>query len=160
MAAAPLGGRGAEFAWWCTEAPEAFSGREPVYISLREEIVAMAGQQVYDLLSSYLKSRSDRRRKDNLDVGAPDGAPAPARRGQERGPSSRAVTSEAPPSRRPRAPLCLGLRGANRCPGAELADLLGLVQLLRFVEAPGGMLLLRVGPALGARLHGYFNCAL
>jgi hypothetical protein len=54
---------GKEFAWWCTEAPEAFSGREPVYISLREEIVAMAGQQVYDLLSSYLKSRSDRRGK-------------------------------------------------------------------------------------------------
>jgi hypothetical protein len=52
---------GKEFAWWCTEAPEAFSGRDPVYISLRDEIVAMAGQEVYDLLSSYLKSRTDRR---------------------------------------------------------------------------------------------------
>ena len=52
---------GAEFHWWCTEAPEAFSGREPVYRSLRAEIVAMAGEQVYDLLAAYLESRSGRR---------------------------------------------------------------------------------------------------
>src|ERR1019366_1668738 len=52
---------GAEFHWWCTEAPEAFSGREPVYRSLRDEIVAMAGREIYDLLASYLESRSSRR---------------------------------------------------------------------------------------------------
>jgi len=52
---------GAEFHWWCTEAPEAFSSSEPVYRSLRDEIVAMAGQHVYDLLASYLDSRVDRR---------------------------------------------------------------------------------------------------
>jgi hypothetical protein len=52
---------GAEFHWWCTEAPEAFSGREPVYRSMRDEIVAMAGEDVYDLLVSYLNSRSARR---------------------------------------------------------------------------------------------------
>jgi hypothetical protein len=52
---------GAEFHWWCTEAPEAFSGRDPVYRTLRDEIVAMAGQQVYDLVASYLESRSARR---------------------------------------------------------------------------------------------------
>ncbi len=51
---------GKEFAWWCTEAPEAFGGRDPVYVSLRDEIVAMAGEQVYDLLSSYMKNRSAR----------------------------------------------------------------------------------------------------
>jgi hypothetical protein len=49
---------GAEFHWWCTEAPEAFSGRAPVWRSMRDEIVAMAGQEVYDLLASYLESRS------------------------------------------------------------------------------------------------------
>ena len=52
---------GQEFAWWCTEALEAFSAAEPVYVSLRDEIVAMTGQEVYDLLSSYLKSRTARR---------------------------------------------------------------------------------------------------
>ena len=29
---------GKEFAWWCTEAPEAFTAREPVYVSLRDEL--------------------------------------------------------------------------------------------------------------------------
>jgi len=52
---------GAQFAWWCTEAPEAFGARDPVYLTLREEIVAMTGQEVYDLLGSYLKGRMDRR---------------------------------------------------------------------------------------------------
>jgi len=52
---------GSEFHWWCTEAPEAFSGRNPVYRSMRDEIVEMAGQEVYDRLASYLESRSARR---------------------------------------------------------------------------------------------------
>jgi hypothetical protein len=51
---------GAEFSWWCTEAPSAFSGRDPVYVSLRDEIVAVAGQDVYDLLASYLGTRQGR----------------------------------------------------------------------------------------------------
>ena len=41
---------GAEFHWWCTEAPEAFSGREPVYRASRDEIVELVGQPVYELL--------------------------------------------------------------------------------------------------------------
>ena len=52
---------GAEFSWWCTEAPEAFNGGDPVYISLRDELVAMVGQDVYDLLASYLGTRTSRR---------------------------------------------------------------------------------------------------
>jgi hypothetical protein len=52
---------GKEFAWWCTEAPEAFAGREAVYVSLRDEIVAMTSQEVYELLSSYMRSRTARR---------------------------------------------------------------------------------------------------
>ncbi len=55
------GAGGAEFHWWCTEAPEAFSGAEPVYRSLRDEIVAITGRHVYDLLASYLDSRSNKR---------------------------------------------------------------------------------------------------
>ena len=34
---------GAEFHWWCTEDPEAFVDREPVYVTMRDEIVEMVG---------------------------------------------------------------------------------------------------------------------
>ena len=37
---------GDEFHWWCTEAPEAFSGAEPVYRTSRDEIVELIGQQI------------------------------------------------------------------------------------------------------------------
>ena len=41
------GDGGAEFHWWCTEAPEAFTGAEPVYESLAAELVAMVGRTTY-----------------------------------------------------------------------------------------------------------------
>jgi hypothetical protein len=43
---------------------------------------------------------------------------------------------------------------------AGLRHLFELVELLRFVEAPRGVLFLGVGPALGARLHSDLDCAL
>lgn len=49
------GDGGAEFHWWCTEAPEAFSGAEPVYRSSRDEIVELIGQEVYDLMVVQLE---------------------------------------------------------------------------------------------------------
>jgi hypothetical protein len=49
---------GAEFHWWCTEAREAFVGADPVYVSLRDEIVGMIGQEVYDRLAAELANRS------------------------------------------------------------------------------------------------------
>ena len=52
---------GAEFSWWCTESPSAFQGRAPVYLSLRDELVAMVGDQVYDLIAAYLRARQGRR---------------------------------------------------------------------------------------------------
>jgi hypothetical protein len=45
-------------------------------------------------------------------------------------------------------------------PRPKIVNFLELVQLLRFIKAPGGMLLFGVGPALGARLHSYFDRAL
>jgi hypothetical protein len=48
---------GAEFHWWCTESPEAFVGRDPVVVTLREEIVALVGDEVYELLLDQLRSR-------------------------------------------------------------------------------------------------------
>jgi hypothetical protein len=48
---------GAEFHWWCTEAPEAFGARTPVYRRLEAELRALAGDEVYALLAAYLERR-------------------------------------------------------------------------------------------------------
>jgi len=49
------GDGGAEFHWWCTEAPEAFSNAQPVYQSLRDEIVELIGDDIYKLLVDELE---------------------------------------------------------------------------------------------------------
>ena len=41
---------GADFAWWCTETPDAFVGSEPLYASARDDIVELVGAHIYDLL--------------------------------------------------------------------------------------------------------------
>ena len=43
---------GEEFAWWCTEAPEAFTGVDPVYVSLADELRKMLGKKLYRQVSS------------------------------------------------------------------------------------------------------------
>ena len=48
---------GEEFAWWCTEAPEAFTGAQPVYRSLEAELRAMVGDDVYGAIAAYLDRR-------------------------------------------------------------------------------------------------------
>jgi hypothetical protein len=48
---------GEDFAWWCTEAPEAFVGSEPVYVSLREELRKMLGNKLSERVSDYLDER-------------------------------------------------------------------------------------------------------
>jgi hypothetical protein len=48
---------GHDFHWWCTEEPEAFRGRRPVYEALRAELCAMTGERVYELICSYLDGR-------------------------------------------------------------------------------------------------------
>jgi hypothetical protein len=54
------GAGGAEFAWWCTEAPEAFVGDAPVYEEMAAEITAMTSKKVYKTLAAYLKDRKQR----------------------------------------------------------------------------------------------------
>jgi hypothetical protein len=49
---------GAEFHWWCTEEPAAFSGRSAVYLTMGPELQAMVGAAVYSQLSSYLSERA------------------------------------------------------------------------------------------------------
>ena len=51
------GDGGAEFHWWCTESPDAFVGGVPVYQYLRDEIVEMVGQSIYDLMVERLEPR-------------------------------------------------------------------------------------------------------
>lgn len=51
------GAGGAEFAWWCTEGPEAFVGGMPAYVALREEIVEMVGERPYELFADYVDRR-------------------------------------------------------------------------------------------------------
>jgi hypothetical protein len=48
---------GSEFHWWCTEGPEAFVSAEPVFESMKDELVEMVGRPVYDMLARYLARR-------------------------------------------------------------------------------------------------------
>lgn len=49
------GDGGADFHWWCTEAPEAFTGGEPTYKSARDEIIEMVGTEIYNLIVRALE---------------------------------------------------------------------------------------------------------
>jgi hypothetical protein len=51
------GDGGREFHWWCTEAPEAFGGHEPVWRTMAAELVALVGPTTYLGLAAYLTSR-------------------------------------------------------------------------------------------------------
>ncbi len=52
---------GFEFHWWCTDSPDAFVAKEPVYITLADELVETVGEDVYKALVEHLDER--RRRK-------------------------------------------------------------------------------------------------
>jgi len=54
------GAGGQEFAWWCTEAPEAFVGRVPVYEEMRDELRAITGKKVHRMLVAYLDDHRGR----------------------------------------------------------------------------------------------------
>jgi len=49
---------GADFGWWCTDAPDAFVGDSAVYRSARDEIVELVGRGVYELLIEQLERPS------------------------------------------------------------------------------------------------------
>jgi hypothetical protein len=51
------GDGGAEFHWWCTEDPEAFIDHEPVYETMRDEIVETVGQRAYDMFVEHVSTR-------------------------------------------------------------------------------------------------------
>ena len=49
---------GAEFHWWCTDAPDAFVGKTPVWESSKDELIAMVGSEVYAELAKFLRART------------------------------------------------------------------------------------------------------
>jgi hypothetical protein len=51
---------GLEFHWWCTEAPEAFTGSSRVVDSMKDELIAMIGKRNYAKLLAYLEARGER----------------------------------------------------------------------------------------------------
>ncbi len=48
---------GADFHWWCTDAPDAFGGTQPVYRELAAELEALVGEVPYALLAGHLDRR-------------------------------------------------------------------------------------------------------
>jgi hypothetical protein len=51
------GDGGEDFAWWCTEAPEAFTGGAPVLVEMHDELVALVGAPVVERLVAVLAAR-------------------------------------------------------------------------------------------------------
>ena len=45
-----------EIDWYCTDAPEAHVGAEPVYVSIREELVALMGEPAYAVLRGHAEA--------------------------------------------------------------------------------------------------------
>lgn len=48
---------GEEFAWWCTEAPDAFVGDHTVLVSARDELVELTSESIYGLLCDAVQER-------------------------------------------------------------------------------------------------------
>jgi hypothetical protein len=55
------GSGGHDFHWWCTEAPDAFTGEDLVYRALRDEIVELVGRWAYDRLTEHVEARGHAR---------------------------------------------------------------------------------------------------
>ena len=52
------GEAGEDFHWWCTDSPDAFVGSDPTYKYLRNEIIELSSEAVYDLLVQRLEEPS------------------------------------------------------------------------------------------------------
>lgn len=48
---------GHDLDWYCTTAPAAHVGTEPVYLSCRDELVALMGQDAYQVLAEHCRAR-------------------------------------------------------------------------------------------------------
>jgi len=50
---------GHDLDWYCTTAPAAHVGTEPVYVSCRDELVELMGQPAYDVLAEHCRARDE-----------------------------------------------------------------------------------------------------
>lgn len=48
---------GEDFHWWCTDDALAFRDPKPVYITARDEIIEMVGEEMYERFAAYIRSR-------------------------------------------------------------------------------------------------------
>ncbi|MFL0577874.1 hypothetical protein [Dietzia sp. 179-F 9C3 NHS] len=48
---------GLDLDWYCTGSPEAHVGAEPVYVSLRDELIALLGAEAYEVLAAACRRR-------------------------------------------------------------------------------------------------------
>jgi len=69
---------GAEFHWWCTEAPEAFVDEEPVYVTMADELIGLVGEPAYRRLATWLDARRRASRRSVPDPAAGTPLPHPA----------------------------------------------------------------------------------
>jgi hypothetical protein len=53
------GAGGHDLDWYCTGAPAAHVGTEPVYLSARDELVELMGQPAYEVLSEHCRAREE-----------------------------------------------------------------------------------------------------
>lgn len=51
------GSGGEDFHWWCTDSDEAFVAHEPVYVTMRDELVELCGEEPYRMLVDQIESR-------------------------------------------------------------------------------------------------------
>jgi hypothetical protein len=49
---------GEDFHWWCTDSPDAFVASEPVYETLRDELVEMVGEKPYGIFADLARRRN------------------------------------------------------------------------------------------------------
>ena len=49
---------GADLHWWCTGAPEAHVGAEPLWVSYAAELTALLGSEAYDVLAGLCRDRA------------------------------------------------------------------------------------------------------
>jgi len=52
-------GADADLHWWCTDTPDAFVGKDPVYKYLRDEIIETVGKRIYDMMVEVLERPSN-----------------------------------------------------------------------------------------------------
>ena len=142
---------GREFHWWCTEAPEAFVGTKPVYEEMQAELTEMVGSKVYDRFVALVRERE--RLRHQRCAAPPSGRAARrTQRDSARGRGRRRLTRDLAGGLAPAALVVqrvlfgLGRRGH----GAEDA-----VVLVLFGQAPRGVHVVGLSPALGAPSRGF-----